>query len=454
MVKTYLQTRHRLGLIALSLVVAGCADRGEQSDRLSRYQGAPRVQDIYQNRSPEVVRYDRYTLVSTRPADAQRDPLNQIIDVRIPAGVVSTVGQGVRYLLLDSGYSLCSADSSVFTELLNQPLPGVQRNLGPVRLSEGLQILAGPAWRLHVDDVNREVCFVLRDQYRNLAPVPVQTALSSTTSRAVASRAGNASSLSHGPLLSGAGLSSTLAASGSGARNPFNGSSTPSVVITEGTTSPDGINHTVPSPAIAAQTAQAAGVKSAGSTVNTSQIIPAPLTAPVNSAPGSKSNPVKAPSGPVKPVTTLPPAPAPSVFAQANVPPSVHKQPEPAPVKVKPGVPSTAVVNPALIAAAPLAAAPTGKNWHGEAGTTLKETVLRWASEARCENGNNAHWLIVWPVQTDYPIDYPLDIQGNFETVIVQLFNLYRHAKKPLYIDANRFQCVISVSDSPGTGDN
>ena len=36
-------------------------------------------------RTPEVVRYDRYLLVSTEPMAAQRDPLSQIIDIRIPA---------------------------------------------------------------------------------------------------------------------------------------------------------------------------------------------------------------------------------------------------------------------------------------------------------------------------------------------------------------------------------
>lgn len=34
-----------------------------------------------------------------------------------------------------------------------------------MRLSEALQVVAGPAWRMSVDEVNREVCFVLRDAY-------------------------------------------------------------------------------------------------------------------------------------------------------------------------------------------------------------------------------------------------------------------------------------------------
>lgn len=134
---------YRLAGVALCLIAAGCAD-SSRTEPLSRLQGAPRVQDVYQNTSPEVVRYDRYTLASTRPADAQRDPLNQIIEIRMPQQVVRTVGEGLRYLLLESGYSLCNGDATVFAELFSKPLPAVQRSVGPVRLTEALQVLAGP----------------------------------------------------------------------------------------------------------------------------------------------------------------------------------------------------------------------------------------------------------------------------------------------------------------------
>ncbi|MBN3049899.1 pilus assembly protein, partial [Pectobacterium brasiliense] len=80
--------------------------------------------------------------------------------------LVRIVGDGFRYLLLESGYSLCHSSSSMFTELLSRPLPGVHRSIGPVRLCEALQIGAGPAWRLLVDDVNLVVCFVMRVEYR------------------------------------------------------------------------------------------------------------------------------------------------------------------------------------------------------------------------------------------------------------------------------------------------
>lgn len=114
-------------LLACSVMLAGCTNTNSIATPYpsGRYQQPTRFNDIYRNRSPEVVRYDRYTLVSTRPADAQRDPLNQIVDITMPTRLVHTVGEGYRYLLLESGYSLCSATSSAFSELLSRPLPAV-----------------------------------------------------------------------------------------------------------------------------------------------------------------------------------------------------------------------------------------------------------------------------------------------------------------------------------------
>ncbi|WP_241622287.1 hypothetical protein [Rosenbergiella australiborealis] len=73
-------------------------------------------------RMPEVVRYDRYLLVSTDPMAAQRDPLSQIIDIRIPSSLHPTVADALR---------------------------------------TALQVMAGPAWQLEVDDIQR--LFLERD---------------------------------------------------------------------------------------------------------------------------------------------------------------------------------------------------------------------------------------------------------------------------------------------------
>ncbi|EJP0467643.1 PilL N-terminal domain-containing protein [Escherichia coli] len=140
----------------------------------------PVSQDIYAQPAPEVVRYDRYLLVSTAPQAAQRDPLSQVIDIRIPASLKPTVADAMRYALKQSGYTLC-ATGPANGVLYRQPLPAVQYQQGPVRLRTALQVMAGPAWQLEVDDVQRVVCHSLRAGYQlpagQLAPVPVSPAI-------------------------------------------------------------------------------------------------------------------------------------------------------------------------------------------------------------------------------------------------------------------------------------
>ncbi|MBD2816753.1 PilL N-terminal domain-containing protein [Xenorhabdus sp. Flor] len=120
--------------------------------------------DIYQ-KTPEVVRAGRYVLISTDPTAAQRDPLSQLIEVHIPASQHPTVGDALRDVLSQSGYSLCTAEK-INDILYRQPLPSVHTQSGPVRLRTVLQFMAGPAWQLEVDDVQREVCHHLRPGYQ------------------------------------------------------------------------------------------------------------------------------------------------------------------------------------------------------------------------------------------------------------------------------------------------
>lgn len=105
--------------------------------------------------TPEVVRYDRYLLVSTSP---QQPPLEQLTALSVPPGFHPTVGEALQYLLRDSGWSLCLADAHR-AQLYVLPLPLSQYNTGPLRLKSALQLLAGPAWRMTTDGNRREVCF-------------------------------------------------------------------------------------------------------------------------------------------------------------------------------------------------------------------------------------------------------------------------------------------------------
>lgn len=113
-----------------------------------------------------VVRYGRYTLVTTQPDAGQRDLMAQIIDVTIPSNMNPSVRDAMQYVVERSGYALCPASSGHVNILYTRPLPAAQYKLGPMTLRNTLQVLAGPAWQVKVDEVNRQVCFVLRPGYQ------------------------------------------------------------------------------------------------------------------------------------------------------------------------------------------------------------------------------------------------------------------------------------------------
>ena len=120
------------------------------------------------------IRYGRYTLVSTTPTTEQRDLLAQIIDVSIPSSLSPSVQDALHYVLLRSGYSLCP-DAAPVTVLFSRSLPAAHYRLGPFPLRSALQVLAGPAWQLTVNDVSRSVCFEQRKADTNatsITPAP------------------------------------------------------------------------------------------------------------------------------------------------------------------------------------------------------------------------------------------------------------------------------------------
>ncbi|WP_431033346.1 PilL N-terminal domain-containing protein [Pseudomonas yamanorum] len=126
---------------------------------------------VLEGRPPAELRYGRYTLVSTAPTEEQRDLLTQIIDVSIPSSLNPSLQDALHYVLLRSGYSLCTSTSSV-TVLFSRPLPAAHYRLGPIPLRNALQVLAGPAWRLTVNDVDRSVCFEQQNVGTRNTPIP------------------------------------------------------------------------------------------------------------------------------------------------------------------------------------------------------------------------------------------------------------------------------------------
>ncbi len=121
--------------------------------------------------SQEVVRVDRYSLMEVKASRAQADLLSVIVNINVPNYIV-TVGETLEYVLQRSGFSMASDKSSdpALPILLKQKLPRVHRHLGPISLRHALKTLAGHAWTLVEDPVNRMVSFQLLDKYSNFRP--------------------------------------------------------------------------------------------------------------------------------------------------------------------------------------------------------------------------------------------------------------------------------------------
>ncbi|EBB3818383.1 TcpQ domain-containing protein [Salmonella enterica] len=397
--------------LSLPLVIAGCAQQTSTStardSAFAQSQRPPVFSDIYQ-RSPEVTRSGRYTLVSVKSADAQREPLNQLIDITMPGQLVNSVGDGFRYLLFQSGYSLCGRYGADFAELLKRPLPAVQRKIGPMRLSETLQVVAGPAWRMSVDEVNREVCFVLRDAYLAQAKTPVSTTPIATVSGTP-------------------GIYASVETS----RNPYTGvlpgkKAAPvmagQLLASKKETGQKPVSQSLPVPALKPSVTP---VKSVG--------------APVSATPPAPRNPF---TGENLTGTTMPVPSSPSPVVPQ---PRVNTPAPSAVATVKPATVTGAVAKP--ITGTPVTVVASGPEWKAVAGSTLKESLTDWAGKADCSGGG--HWVVIWQTSTDYRIDAPLVFKGNFESALVQVFDLYKKADKPLFAEASRLQCLVSVTDKP-----
>ena len=168
----------QLTTLSLAALVAGCAIQKAEQPPKPAFDSSRNPEwlspDIYPNgASPEkepVVRYGRYTLVSTQPDASQRDLMAQIIDVTIPSSMNPSVRDAMLYVVDRSGYALCPPSSQHVNILYTRPLPAAQYKLGPMTLRNTLQVLAGPAWQVKVEEVNRQVCFVLRPGYQLPTP--------------------------------------------------------------------------------------------------------------------------------------------------------------------------------------------------------------------------------------------------------------------------------------------
>jgi type IV pili sensor histidine kinase/response regulator len=107
---------------------------------------------------------------SHKSLSAQRDLLSQTIQIHFPTNI-NTIGTSITYLLRDSSYSLVAENqmTSALKNTLQKRLPLVDRTLGPITLREALTVLAGPAFILVEDPLNREVDFHLKPNFSNFS---------------------------------------------------------------------------------------------------------------------------------------------------------------------------------------------------------------------------------------------------------------------------------------------
>lgn len=150
--------------------LSACAHKNEPAPGVVATPKNPQIYSAINHQAISMIQTDRYTLVELDdPTNAY--VLDQIIDTALPKNLSLTVKDGMEYVLNQSGYSLCHLP--MLNVLYDKKLPKIHYKIGPVKLSDALQIMAGPAWRLTLDDVEREVCFKLGEGYE-IKPLPVE----------------------------------------------------------------------------------------------------------------------------------------------------------------------------------------------------------------------------------------------------------------------------------------
>ncbi len=167
--------KHSLPLSALLLAIAltGCATQAPTVNYTDGSRGARNLEqvtpDIYPTGAKAsqepVIREGRYRLVSTKPSAEQQDLLAQIITFNANFAVHNTVKDALDSVTARSGYRLCPAHAEHIKNLYALPLPEAHKKIGPMTLRNALQVLAGPAFSVEVDELKRSICFTVRSEY-------------------------------------------------------------------------------------------------------------------------------------------------------------------------------------------------------------------------------------------------------------------------------------------------
>ena len=114
-----------------------------------------------------ITQVNRYATVENKALTAQINPLLSIQQVHFPQKI-QTVGEALTHWMQYSGYALVDeqAQSPALKDILSRPLPQVVRNLGPLTVHDGLEVLVGPqVFSLTQDPLRRQINFKLKPQF-------------------------------------------------------------------------------------------------------------------------------------------------------------------------------------------------------------------------------------------------------------------------------------------------
>ncbi|HAT8966758.1 TPA: hypothetical protein ACT9LO_002533 [Legionella pneumophila] len=111
-----------------------------------------------------VTQVNRYATVANKPLAAQINPLLAVQQIHFPQEV-KTIGQAVEWWLRYSGFTLVAKEKQPesLQAVMRQPLPQIDRNLGPLTVRDGLEVLVGQqVFTLIEDSLLRQVNFQLK----------------------------------------------------------------------------------------------------------------------------------------------------------------------------------------------------------------------------------------------------------------------------------------------------
>ena len=114
-----------------------------------------------------VTQINRYATVENKPLSAQINLLLAVQQVHFSQDI-KTVGEAMDYWLSYSGFRFAPTDKqpSSLQAVMHQPLPQIDRNLGPLTVKDGLEVLAGQqVFTLVHDPLLREVNFKLKPDF-------------------------------------------------------------------------------------------------------------------------------------------------------------------------------------------------------------------------------------------------------------------------------------------------